>query len=172
MVWACGTHGKLPSSKTSLYGQLKIGERPRHKPKKRFRDCVKGNLKLLEIDVDSWEVLTGYRNEWRKSVKAGCNSLDLKRLEHAEFKRNLRKRPIRGVPGDVNSWECETYDRALFSKAGYVKQFKSHASFQPRVIHASLPPRPQGHICLMCNKVCKSAPGLKRHMVVHKDLIG
>ena len=39
--------------------QLKIGVRPRHKPKKRFRECAKGNLKLLETDVDSWEVLAG-----------------------------------------------------------------------------------------------------------------
>ena len=84
----------------------------------------------------------------------------------------FEKRTIRGVPGDVNSWECETCGRALLSKAGYLNHFKSHASSLPRVIHASLPPRPQVHICLMCNKVCKSAPGLKRHMVVHKDLIG
>ena len=63
---------RLP--KHLFYGQLKIGERPRHKPKKRFKDCVKGNLKLLEIDVDSWEVLAGNRNEWRRSVKTRCNS--------------------------------------------------------------------------------------------------
>ena len=54
----------------------------------------------------------------------------------------------------------------------YINHVKSHASSQPLVIHASLAPRPQGYICLMCNKVCKSAPGLKRHIVVHKDLIG
>ena len=77
------------------------------------------------------------------------------------------------MPSDVHSWEkCETCGRPLLSKAGYVNHGKSHASSQPRVIHASLPPRPQGHICLMCNKVCKSAPELKKHMVVHKDLIG
>ena len=80
-----------------------IGERQRHKPKKRFRDCVKDNLKLLEINVDSWEVLAGNRNEWRRSVKAGCNSLEMKRLDYAELKRNLQKRTIRVVPGELNS---------------------------------------------------------------------
>ena len=107
--------------------------------------------------------------------KAGCYSFELKRLDCAELKRNIRKRTIRGVPGGVNSWECETCGRALLSKAGYVNHVKPHVSSQAHVNHASLPPRPQGHICLMCNiitlKVCKSAPGLKRHMVVHKDLM-
>ena len=101
-----------------------------------------------------------------------ATSLELKRLDYAELKRNLRKRTIRGVPGDVNSWKCETCGRALLSKAGYVNHVKSHVSSQAHVIHGSLPSRPQGHICLMCNKVCKSAPGLKRYIVVHKDLIG
>ena len=43
-----------PLLKRLFYGQPKNvnGESPRHKPKKRFRACVKGNLKLLEIDVD------------------------------------------------------------------------------------------------------------------------
>ena len=50
---------------------------------------VKGNLKLLEVDVDSWEVLAGNRNEWRRSVKALCNSLEMKRLDYAELERNL-----------------------------------------------------------------------------------
>ena len=62
-------------------------------------------------------MLEGNRNEWRRSEKAGYNLLSIKRLDYAEFKRNLRKRAIRGVPGDVNSRECETCGRALLSTA-------------------------------------------------------
>ena len=80
---------RLP--KRLFYGQLKIEERPHHKPKKRFRECVKGSLKLLEIDVDSWEVLAGNRNEWWRSVKAGCNSLEMKKLHFAGLKWNHRR---------------------------------------------------------------------------------
>ena len=71
-------------------------------------------------------------------MKAECNSLDMKRLDYAELKRNLRKRAICGVPGDVNSGECETCGRALLSKAGYVNHVKSHASSQAHVVHAGL----------------------------------
>ena len=61
-------------AKRLSHGLLKIGEHPRHKPKKRFRDCVKANLKLLEIDVDSWEVLAGNQNEWGRSAKGVTRS--------------------------------------------------------------------------------------------------
>ena len=63
-------------------------------------------------------------------MKAGCNLLELKRLDYAELKRNLRERAIRDVPGDMNSRECETCGRALLNKAGYVNDVKSHASSQ------------------------------------------
>ena len=74
MVWACGTHGRLPSCKTSLSWPTENWGAPRHKPKKRFRDYVKANLKLLEIDVDSWEVLAGNQNEWGRSAKGVTRS--------------------------------------------------------------------------------------------------
>ena len=42
----------------------------------RFEDCFKGSLKLLKIDVVSWELLAGNWNKWRRSVKK-MNSLIL-----------------------------------------------------------------------------------------------
>ena len=38
-----------------MYGELNRGKRPLHKPRKRFKDVLKSNLKELEIDVDDWE---------------------------------------------------------------------------------------------------------------------
>ena len=40
---------RLP--KKLLYGELVLGKRPQHRPKKRFKDNVKSNLKNLKIDV-------------------------------------------------------------------------------------------------------------------------
>ena len=39
---------RLP--KQIFYGELKSGARPPHKPKKRYKDVIKNNLKALEID--------------------------------------------------------------------------------------------------------------------------
>ena len=46
---------RLP--KQLLYGELHIGKRPRHKPKKRYKDCIKNNLKELHIGAENWEEL-------------------------------------------------------------------------------------------------------------------
>ena len=54
--------GRLP--KELFYGELTRGKRPQHKPRKRFKDVLKSNLKELEIDVDSWEALTKNRESW------------------------------------------------------------------------------------------------------------
>ena len=51
--------GDSPNS--YLYGELTRKKRPQHKPRKRFKDVLKSNLKELEIDVDDWETLTKNR---------------------------------------------------------------------------------------------------------------
>ena len=47
---------RLP--KQLFYGELKVGKRLQHKPKKRYKDCVKTNLKALHIDANCWEEKT------------------------------------------------------------------------------------------------------------------
>ena len=54
--------GRLP--KELFYSELTRGKRPLHKPRKRFKDVLKSNLKELEIDVDSGEALTKNRESW------------------------------------------------------------------------------------------------------------
>ena len=41
--------------KQLFYGELVNGKRPRHKPKKRYKDCLKCNFKELDIDYSNWE---------------------------------------------------------------------------------------------------------------------
>ena len=41
--------------KQLFYGELMTGKRPQHKPKKRFKDCIKNNLKAFKIPVENWE---------------------------------------------------------------------------------------------------------------------
>ena len=81
--------GRLPEQ--LFYGQLTRGKRPQHKPRKRFKDVMKSNLKKLEIDVDDWEALTKNRVSWRRHIRERCSSFERKRVEHAELKRALRK---------------------------------------------------------------------------------
>ena len=52
--------------KQLLYGELSVGSRPQHKPKKRFKDCVKDSLALCKIDDTNWEMSACDRNRCRK----------------------------------------------------------------------------------------------------------
>lgn len=52
-----------------FYGELNIGKWPRHKPKKRFKDRIEDNLKVLQINNTSWDEMTQDRNEWRKTER-------------------------------------------------------------------------------------------------------
>ena len=153
-----------------FYGELVCGKRPRHGPKKRFKDCIKNNLKSFKIPVDDWETLAMNRSEWRKSINKGAEVFERERVDRAELKRGLRKGNI-SLPSDEISWKCETCSRVLLSKAGYVNHMKSHERAPTDVNTHLLPPQPGVTTCAVCEKTCKTTAGLKRHMKIHKDII-
>ena len=58
---------RLP--KQVLYSQLSSGNRKRGRPRLRFKDTIKRNLKLRDIKIDSWTSLSQQRDKWRAAVK-------------------------------------------------------------------------------------------------------
>ena len=58
---------RLP--KQVLYSQLSSGHRKRGRPRLRFKDTIKRNLKLKDIKTDSWTPLSQQRDKWRAIVK-------------------------------------------------------------------------------------------------------
>ena len=58
---------RLP--KQVLYSQLSSGHRKRGRPRLRFKDTIKRNLKLRDIKIDSWTSLSQQRDKWRATVK-------------------------------------------------------------------------------------------------------
>ena len=58
---------RLP--KQVLFSQLPSGHRKRGRPRLRYKDTIKRNLKLREIKVDSWTKLSQQRAKWRTAVK-------------------------------------------------------------------------------------------------------
>ena len=77
MRWAghIVTMGDRTLQKQLFYGEVTRGKRPQHKPRKRFKDVLKSNLKELEIDVDDWEALTEDHASLRKLIRKRCSSL-------------------------------------------------------------------------------------------------
>ncbi|KAK2186135.1 hypothetical protein NP493_212g01000 [Ridgeia piscesae] len=58
---------RLP--KQILYSKLSSGHRKRGRPRLRFKDTIKRNLKLRDIKTDSWTSLSQQRDKWRAIVK-------------------------------------------------------------------------------------------------------
>ena len=156
--------------KKLFYGEMKSGKRPQHKPRKRFKDSVKANLKLLSIDISKWELSATDRATWRKLIFHGCKEFEAQRVEHSEVKRALRKQNISVIPENLqDNYQCDKCQRVCLSKAGLVSHLKSHDS-NPIVFNYQDINSPSSHTsCHLCNKICKSYSGLKRHMKVHKN---
>ena len=58
---------RLP--KQVIYSQLSSGQRKRGRPRLRFKDTIKRNLKLKCIKIDSWTSLSQQRDKRRATVK-------------------------------------------------------------------------------------------------------
>ena len=65
--------GRIP--KDLLYGRIAEVKRPVGRPKLRFKDVCKRDLKALDMPADSWEVMAENRAVWR-SIHEGVKYHD------------------------------------------------------------------------------------------------
>ena len=52
-----------------LYSQLKEGKRNQGRPRLRFKDTVKRNMKKMDIDRRTWKTKASSRDDWRQLIK-------------------------------------------------------------------------------------------------------
>uniref|UniRef100_A0A0L8IFE3 Uncharacterized protein n=1 Tax=Octopus bimaculoides TaxID=37653 RepID=A0A0L8IFE3_OCTBM len=57
-----------------FYGQLNSCKQPLHKLRKRYKDCVKENLKKLDMNKSDWEIDVLDWNKWGDGVRMSCNA--------------------------------------------------------------------------------------------------
>ncbi|XP_066930186.1 uncharacterized protein [Clytia hemisphaerica] len=150
---------RLP--KRLFFGEMKNGKRPSHKPKKRFKDVIKSNLKFMGLNVNNWQSTANNRLEWRKAIHDGCQLFEANRINHCNVKRALRKGDFDSLPASVSrELSCDVCGKLALSKAGLASHKRSHRNVNSALL-------PQTTTCNQCGKVCKSSGGLKRHMKIH-----
>ena len=108
--------GRIP--KDLLYGELAAGSRALGRPKLRFRDVCKRDLKALDIGVDTWEDLAADRDTWRQALHTGLKTSEAKQLLAAEEKRARRKNSQRRPPSSDSPFTCTTCGRTCQSRIG------------------------------------------------------
>ena len=76
--------------KLMMYGELSDGSRPIGRPKLRFKDICRLNLKELGIDEGSWSELAEDRAEWRGVLRRGLVTFEDDRRSKELLRRNRR----------------------------------------------------------------------------------
>ena len=74
-----------------FYGQLQQGERSRGRQRKQYKDTLKANLTMLDVNPAHLESLTADRTSWHALCRQSIGSFEDSRVSHAEIKRRLRK---------------------------------------------------------------------------------
>lgn len=87
--------GRIP--KDLLYGELVEGSRPTGRPRLRYKDVCKKDMKDIGIDIQSWETLAEDRPAWRhavkSSVKKGEDARNVALTEKRERRKNKQQQP-------------------------------------------------------------------------------
>ncbi|ESO05705.1 hypothetical protein HELRODRAFT_171367 [Helobdella robusta] len=71
-------NGRIP--KDFLYGELVEGCRTKGRPRFRFHDICKRDMKSCSINFRSWESLADDRAVWRMSVKQGALRVEMDQI--------------------------------------------------------------------------------------------
>ena len=81
--------GRIP--KDLLYGEIAEAKRPVGRPKLRFKDVCKRDLKALGMPADSWEAMAENRVVWRSTIHEGVKYHDKGWFNQLAKKREKRK---------------------------------------------------------------------------------
>ena len=156
-----------------LFGSMQT-PRPCHKPRKRWKDCVKADLKLVGLSERSWVDVVADRSAWRTRCReatdeaAVCRASNAKEanLECPECLRSFRRRqdivrhkcklerakPIANQKGSV---QCSDCGRWLLSKGGLANHRCQPVSVAPAKVDDLL--------CSRCGRSFRSVSGRSRH---------
>ena len=119
------TDNRLP--KQLFYSELSYGTRKVGRPRKRFKDTLKENLKLCDINCRTWETDAMERSVWRAKVKCGSEKFEEKRKQHLENRRaarhNRRENPRPPLPPDNT---CPNCNRICGSRIGLISHMRTH----------------------------------------------
>ena len=84
--------GRIP--KDILYGELAEGTRPTGRPRLRYKDVCKRDMKTANIDVNQWESFANDRPIWRLAVKQGVSRAEDDRNRRHAQRRARRKEQL------------------------------------------------------------------------------
>ena len=110
--------------KALLYGQLKGCTRRVGRPRLRYKDTLKHNLKTSKLNTNTWEAEATNRSAWRNLCRVAVGEFEKSRIAAAKEKRAARKSR---VPPPNAVFACSKCDKLCLSRIGLLSHERAHA---------------------------------------------
>ena len=113
--------------KQIFYSELSEGTRKVGRQKKRFKDCLKENMKICDINYETWERDAQDRAAWRAEIKEGAQIFQSKRKNENEARRARRaaRRENPQFPLPPNN-VCPHCGKMCRSRIGLISHLRIH----------------------------------------------
>ncbi len=113
--------GRIP--RDLLYGELAEGSRLIGRPRLRYKDICKKDMKLSDINIDTWESRAEDRSAWHFVVRQGVQKAEETRIKNLATKRVKRKEKqlqpqLASSSSSSSSFICRKCSRDCHSSIG------------------------------------------------------
>ncbi|KAK7873796.1 hypothetical protein R5R35_005781 [Gryllus longicercus] len=72
-----------------VFSELKCGKRPQQKPKKRWLDMLKQDMREQNINEKEWRKVAANRNEWRRHIQQ--KTVERQEMQNLEAEERRKK---------------------------------------------------------------------------------
>ena len=108
-----------------LYGELVSGRRKQGRPKKRYKDNLKTNLKWADVHPKELESAAADRTGWRAIIRSAASNFEKDRRQRLAAARERRHRAASSAP-PTEGIPCELCNRLCASAFGLRSHMRSH----------------------------------------------
>ncbi|KAI5731024.1 hypothetical protein M8J77_003494 [Diaphorina citri] len=142
------------------FSELKKGERPQTKPKKRWIDILKEDLKELNINIANWREVAANRSEWRQQLYDRIKNNQERKISSAKTAREEKH-----TARELYNWKCPLCNHFIKQGERGRQEVYSHIKENHQTQNRNdPPPYPDDLKCTICNMVCKSKSGYSSHV--------
>ena len=113
--------------KAILYSEARDGSRKLGHPLLRYSDNCKHNMKLLDMNVDTWEECAQQRSLWKEKVTKGAKRHEQALMQRKEATRQKRIQLLASCDvNDDNAFICERCNKRCRSRIGLFSHVRTH----------------------------------------------
>ena len=113
--------------KAILYSETRDGSRKLGRPLLRYSDNCKHNMKLLDVNVDTWEECVLQRSLWKEKLTKGAKRYEQALIQRKEATRQKRTQLLASCDvDDDNAFICEHCNKRCRSRIRLFSHMRTH----------------------------------------------